>query len=58
MMRLQQVGFLKRLRALRMRKELPEKYINKIVGCDVSENAISNFSDNLVLNGLSNLISK
>ena len=41
------------LRALRARLELPEQLVSQVVGCDISDDAIKNFKNNLVLNDLS-----
>lgn len=40
------------LRALRFRKEIPEEMIEKVVGCDLSDQAINIFHKNIELNEL------
>jgi tRNA (guanine26-N2/guanine27-N2)-dimethyltransferase len=41
------------LRALRAKLELPDELIAKVIGCDISQDAIKNFRANLTLNKLS-----
>lgn len=40
------------LRALRFRKEIPEEMIQLVKGCDLSDQAIEIFKENLILNNL------
>lgn len=48
-------GRLTRLRALRVRKEIPSDLLKKVIGCDMSDSAIDTFKANMALNDLGNI---
>lgn len=51
----QHQGKITSLRALRVRKEMPDELLSKVIGCDMSETAIETFKENMKLNELGRL---